>query len=86
MRLRDYLAQRQGSRYAVYGQFADEIGVQRSTIYRLCDGLYFPKLSTLTRIVERTDGAVTANDFLGLERAPPSGRGRPREPVKSAAE
>lgn len=45
-------------------QFADRVGVDRSTITRIRAG-QFPSRKTLEAISATTNGAVTANDFLG---------------------
>jgi hypothetical protein len=46
--------------------FADDIGVHRTSVYRFMKGLAFPRPSTIERIIRVTGGKVTANDFLGL--------------------
>jgi transcriptional regulator with XRE-family HTH domain len=47
-------------------QFADLIGVHRTSVYRFIKGLAFPRPSTLKRITQETGGRVTANDFVAL--------------------
>lgn len=44
-------------------QFADKIGVERSTVTRLRAG-QMPSSKTLLAIIEITGGEVTANDFF----------------------
>ena len=45
-------------------QFAERVGVERSTITRLRGGQR-PSANTLIAIMEETGGEVTANDFFG---------------------
>lgn len=45
-------------------EFAREIGVHRTSLYRICIGLGFPKPATIRRIMKATDGSVTADDFM----------------------
>lgn len=44
--------------------FAERIGVNAATVYRIKTGRVFPHRSTLAAIVEATGGAVTANDLV----------------------
>lgn len=44
--------------------FAREIGVAQSSVWRYVRGLRMPKPHILRRITLATDGAVTANDFI----------------------
>ena len=44
--------------------FAERIGVNAATVYRIKTGRVFPHRSTLAAIVEATEGAVTANDLV----------------------
>lgn len=62
MRLADYLKANSLSE----AQFAELIGVNRSTVGRWADPErpIMPQREHLGRIVEATDGAVTANDFM----------------------
>lgn len=65
-------------------EFAVLIGVHPTTIYRFENGLSFPKSANLKRITEVTDGAVKPNDFVNIERPPPTpGRGRPRKSISA---
>lgn len=47
------------------GDFAREIGVTPQMISAYIKGDVWPKQDRMKRIAELTDGAVTANDFLG---------------------
>jgi transcriptional regulator with XRE-family HTH domain len=49
-------------------QFAAEIGVHRTSVYRFMKGLAFPRPSTIERITAATHGKVNANDFIGLAK------------------
>ena len=50
--------------------FAEKVGRDQSTISRIRRGEVLPDWSTVARIAEATDGAVTANDFMpALENA-----------------
>ena len=44
--------------------FAALIGVTRQTVYIWLGGKAYPTRRSMKRIVEATDGAVTANDFF----------------------
>lgn len=44
--------------------FAEKVGRDQSTISRIRRGEVLPDWSTVVRIAEATDGAVTANDFM----------------------
>lgn len=59
MRLKDYI-QNKG---LTYEEFAQQIGVTETSVYRYVAGLYRPASYVLDRIKEATDGAVMANDF-----------------------
>ncbi|WP_377512847.1 helix-turn-helix domain-containing protein [Octadecabacter sp. R77987] len=60
MRLDEYLTTNGISGTA----FAERIGVNAATVYRIKTGRVFPHRSTLAAIVEATQGAVTANDLI----------------------
>jgi len=45
-------------------EFAAKIGRSGATVSRLARGINPPDWATVVAIVEATDGAVTANDFL----------------------
>jgi transcriptional regulator with XRE-family HTH domain len=47
-------------------EFADQIGVHRTSIYRFMKGIAFPRPSTIRLIRTATLGAVTAEDFVEL--------------------
>jgi transcriptional regulator with XRE-family HTH domain len=61
MRLAEYLADRDLSD----GAFAEMIGVEPQTVHRYKSGKRFPRQRVLSKILEVTNGAVTANDFAG---------------------
>lgn len=44
--------------------FAERIGVKRQAVHRYKTGERFPERAVLQKIIEATDGAVTANDFM----------------------
>lgn len=46
------------------GEFADEIGVTPQMISAYLKGSIWPSKERMRRIAEKTDGAVTANDFM----------------------
>jgi transcriptional regulator with XRE-family HTH domain len=45
-------------------QFADKIGVHRTSVYRFMKGLAFPRKVTIERIIAATGGKVRADDFF----------------------
>lgn len=45
-------------------EFAEVIGVDRSTVYRYLDGTMRPAWSQVRAITEKTGGAVDANDWV----------------------
>lgn len=47
-------------------QFAETIGVDRSSVSRMRRGLHIPNRDVMQRIVDATCGAVTPNDFFGI--------------------
>ena len=47
-------------------QFADSIGVHRTSIYRFMRGIAFPRPATIQKITAATEGRVTANDFIAI--------------------
>ena len=47
-------------------QFAEKLGVNRSTVTRIRNGTHPPSMRTVIRIAEATDGKVTANDLCGM--------------------
>jgi hypothetical protein len=62
MRLQDYLSETGVTR----AEFARQIGVKHISVTRyLFDGRV-PEPSVMEKIIEATDGKVTANDFFGL--------------------
>lgn len=65
MRLGDYLESKRMSA----AEFAEQLGVDRSTVSRWLDTsggkIFRPRWDQLPRIAEVTGGAVTANDFVG---------------------
>lgn len=60
MKLTDYLSQHGVSD----GEFAASIGVDRSSVSRMRRGITRPDWPTIERIIEATNGSVTANDFI----------------------
>jgi transcriptional regulator with XRE-family HTH domain len=49
--------------------FADEIGVTPQMISAYCKGSIWPSKERMKLITDKTDGAVTANDFMQSESA-----------------
>jgi hypothetical protein len=47
-------------------QFADKVGVHRTSIYRFMKGLAFPRPATIRRIRAATNNSVKADDFVDL--------------------
>lgn len=62
MRLHEYLQQTGLSR----ADFARQIGVKYITVARYLDTQRVPEPSVMVKIIEVTEGKVTANDFFGL--------------------
>jgi transcriptional regulator with XRE-family HTH domain len=62
MRLQGYLKQQN----ITASQFADRIGRSVSTVTRAARGEIIPDSETMRRIVEKTGGAVTPNDFYDI--------------------
>lgn len=60
MTLREYLEQKKLTPEAFSGQ----IGVSRITVGRYLDGSRRPSWKVLPKIIEATNGQVTANSFL----------------------
>lgn len=60
MRLAEYL----DSKGIKRGEFAEAIGVTGGWITQLCDGSGWPSREVAEKIAAKTDGDVTANDFL----------------------
>ena len=48
---------------------AEQIGVTPSAVYRYADGTRIPGRETMPKLVKLTGGAVTANEFFGIEEA-----------------
>ena len=61
MRLDDWLAAKKLSHEA----FADRLECDRASVTRYANGQRMPRPAMLARIERETDGAVTANDFVG---------------------
>lgn len=59
MRLREWLRAEQKTQET----FAGEIGMSQSYIAQLCAGSKWPSRETARKIVEKTGGAVTMQDF-----------------------
>lgn len=65
MKLLDYLEQNE----MTDAEFAELIGVKRQSIYRYRTGERMPEWPIVARIMQVTEGQVTANDFLPVARA-----------------
>lgn len=65
MTLNDYLAQRKKEDGLTEPAFAEQIGVDQSTVNRLRKG-GIPSKPTMERIFEVTKGQVRADDFFGI--------------------
>lgn len=65
MQLRDYI-QDKGITYA---DFAEQIGVTKTSVYRYVAGLTRPANDVLPKIKEATKGLVTPNDFFALNES-----------------
>jgi transcriptional regulator with XRE-family HTH domain len=61
MRLQEYLAIHRVSR----ADFAQQIGVSVESVRRYLTGRV-PEPSVMEKIIEETEGKVTANDFFGI--------------------
>ena len=59
MRLADYLKQEKSNSRI----FAEEVGASQSAVIKWIYGKRFPRHHHLKRILQVTDGKVTANDF-----------------------
>jgi transcriptional regulator with XRE-family HTH domain len=65
MRLSDWFEQTKRQKRA----FAAAIGVTPQMISAYCKGTIWPSKTTMMLIADKTDGAVTADDFLKLDEA-----------------
>lgn len=63
MRLGDWMAQEHISQ----DELATKLGCDRSTVTRYVGGKRRPRAGMMRRIRSVTNGAVTANDFVGLD-------------------
>ena len=63
MKLAEFLA----DRIIKPADFGGQIGVSYEAVRRYCTGERIPDREVMARIFSATDGAVTANDFFGLE-------------------
>ncbi|MGE3064161.1 MAG: helix-turn-helix domain-containing protein [Hyphomicrobiaceae bacterium] len=61
MQLVDYLA----SKRITSAEFAEQVGVDRSTVGRWLSGESIPRRDAIIKIACETGGQVTANDFMG---------------------
>ena len=61
MRLQEYLTRTRTSR----ADFAQQIGVSVESVRRYLDGRA-PKASVMCKIIEATEGKVSANDFFQM--------------------
>jgi len=64
MRLQEYLSETKQTR----AEFARQIGVKHISVTRYLEGRV-PEASVMGKIIEVTDGKVTANDFFELPDA-----------------
>jgi transcriptional regulator with XRE-family HTH domain len=62
MRLQDYLSEHGVTR----AEFARRLGVKHISVTRYVSEGRVPEPSVMEKIIEVTDGKVTANDFFGL--------------------
>lgn len=62
MRLQEYLDQSGLTR----AEFARRIGVRHITVTRYCESGRVPEASVMGKIIEATEGQVTANDFFDI--------------------
>jgi len=60
MKISDWFEQTKRQKRA----FAADIGVTPQMISAYCKGTIWPSKATMTLIAQKTDGAVTADDFL----------------------
>lgn len=63
MELKTYLA----THAMTDAYFAELIGVDRSSVTRMRHGGQAPRADVMRKIAEVTDGAVTPNDFFGVD-------------------
>jgi len=70
MDLHDYLAKNKVSPE----KFAELIGSNPTTVYRWLNGDTIPKKLNLIKVIQATNGEVTANDLMAI--APPLRRAR----------
>lgn len=54
-------------RGATDADFANAIGVDRSSVTRMRNGGQVPSADVMRRIADVTDGLVTPNDFFGVK-------------------
>lgn len=80
MKLADWLEQQSLSA----SEFAREINDSPTNVWRYANGKRIPNKTTMAKIVARTKGAVTANDFYDTEAAPPVRGGRRRAAAAGA--
>lgn len=60
MTLSDFLSKAKIDR----NEFARQVGVDAVTVWRWEKGKRYPPFTSITKIMEVTDGKVTANDFV----------------------
>jgi len=60
MTLNDYLT----TNSITGANFAEKIGVNAATVFRIRTGRVFPHRKTMAAIIAETDGEVTANDLV----------------------
>jgi transcriptional regulator with XRE-family HTH domain len=78
MKLSDYLSDHQ----LTDAEFAGQIGRDRTAVTRWRRGTTRPDWDALARILDVTDGAVTANDFAPADAAD---RGDPKDNTRLGA-
>lgn len=62
-KLEKYLAEKK----LTQAEFAERIGSSQENVSRYISGTRFPRPRTLARIIEETNGELTAGDFLPLQ-------------------
>lgn len=65
-----------------YGSFGQKVGLSAFGVGKLARGERLPRPSTMRRIIEATQGAVTPNDFF--DQATPANDTAPTSPEVAA--
>jgi DNA-binding XRE family transcriptional regulator len=63
MKLQDY----KEYKGLTYDELSDQVGVERSTVYRICKEVYCVRLNDAYKITRNTQGYVRLEDLLPLE-------------------